>query len=249
MGGGKGKFMDRYALVTFYVNTKGPGWPRSDQWLSKEDECDWYGVTCSSAVLGPRRVIEIDLSFNKVTGIIPSEISLLTELQTLDLNGNSLQGVVPYQMLSNLKKLTRLHLHMNDLFGSIPTEIGHLTNLKELTVFGNFFLGKVPKEISNLKKLEVLDIYANNLTGTVASEIGKLKNLREVYLNDNEFVGSIPKEICKLKISHLQADCLGPKPEVKCECCTICCKGLPQPMCKDVRPGAGKKAAAAKTKK
>ena len=80
-------------------------------------------------------------------------MAYISELQTLDLNGNSLQGVVPYLMLSNLKKMTKLHLHMNDLFGNIPAEIGELKNLKELTLFGNFFFGKVPSSIANLKKL------------------------------------------------------------------------------------------------
>jgi len=241
MGGGKGRFMDRYALVTFYLNTKGPGWQRSDHWMSKEDECLWYGITCTTSYLTQKRVTEIDLSFNKITGIIPREMAYISELQTLDLNGNSLQGVVPYLMLSNLKKMTKLHLHMNDLFGNIPAEIGELKNLKELTLFGNFFFGKVPSSIANLKKLEVLDIYANNLTGNIPSEIGKMKNLREVYVNDNEFVGSVPKEMCKLRIGHLQADCLGMHPEVKCECCTVCCKGLPTPTCKEVRRGAATK--------
>jgi len=244
-GGNAGRFMDRYALVTFYMNTKGPGWQRSDHWLTGEDECLWYGVTCDTRVR--KRITGIDLSFNKINGIIPRELAFVTELQALDLNGNSLQGVIPYLMLSNLKNLSKLHLHMNDLFGNIPKEIGQLKNLKELTLFGNFFFGKLPVEITNLKKLEVLDIYANNLTGTIPKEVGKMKNLREVYVNDNEFVGSIPNEVCKLKVSHLQADCLGAKPEVRCDCCTVCCKGLPTPTCQDVRPGAN--AAAAKKKK
>lgn len=77
----------------------------------------------------------------------------LSELSTLDLNGNSLQGVLPQLMFRKLKKLKRLNLHMNDLFGSIPKEIGLLKNLKELTLFGNFFFGKIPQEIASLKKL------------------------------------------------------------------------------------------------
>jgi len=241
MGGGKGRFLDRYALITFYQNTKGPGWIRGDHWLTKEDECMWYGVSCATNKVGTKRVVGIDLSFNKISGIIPREMAYLTELKELDLNGNSLQGVVPYLMLSNLKKLTKLNLHMNDLFGNIPKEIGLLTNLKELTLFGNFFFGKIPTQIANLKKLEVLDIYANNLTGSIPSDMSKLKNLREMYVNDNELVGSIPSEICKLKISHLQADCLGSTPEVRCDCCTVCCQGLPYPKCQEMRPGVVKK--------
>jgi len=239
----KGRFLDRYALVVFYMNTKGPGWLRSDNWLTKEDECSWFGITCTAPYIGRKRITGIDITFNKITGIIPRELAYISELEFLDLNGNSLQGVIPYLMLSSLQKLTKLHLHMNDLFGNIPKEIGELKNLKELTLFGNFFFGKLPSEISNLKKLEILDLYANNLSGTPPADIGKMKNLKEFYFNDNEFVGTVPKEICSLKLKNLQADCLGYNPEIKCDCCTVCCKGLPDPKCKDMRPAAQKKAA------
>lgn len=95
-----------------------------------------------------------DININKKTfRIIPAEMGYLTELTVLDLNGNSLQGVLPTLMFRKLKKLKMLNLHMNDLFGAIPKEIGLLKNLKELTLFGNFFFGKVPTEIANLKKL------------------------------------------------------------------------------------------------
>ncbi len=67
--GNKPKFLERYALVTFYMNTKGPGWSRSDHWLTKESECDWYGVTCTRPLMGvTKRITYLDLSFNKVEG-------------------------------------------------------------------------------------------------------------------------------------------------------------------------------------
>ena len=67
--GNKAKYLERYALVTLYLNTKGPGWSRSDHWLTKESECDWYGVTCSRPLMGiTRRISYLDLSFNKVEG-------------------------------------------------------------------------------------------------------------------------------------------------------------------------------------
>lgn len=239
--GNKSRFLERYALVTFYSNTQGPGWGRSDHWLTKEDACSWFGVTCTNNVLSlnpfQKFVTVIDLSFNKVTGIIPAEIAYLTELRELDLNGNSLQGVLPSLMFTNLKKLTRLHLHMNDLFGAIPASVGNLKQLRELTLFGNFFFGTVPTELSKLKKLENLDLYANNLTGGIPASIGKLKNLKEFYINDNEVAGKMPKEVCALKLSHLVSDCLGEQPEVPCDCCTICCQGLPDPLCKDMKGG------------
>ncbi len=67
--GNKAKFLERYALVTLYVNTKGPGWSRSDHWLTKDSECDWYGVTCTRPMMGiTKRITTLDLSFNKVEG-------------------------------------------------------------------------------------------------------------------------------------------------------------------------------------
>ncbi len=67
--GNKAKYLERYALVTLYMNTKGPGWSRSDHWLTKESECNWYGVTCTRPLLGiTKRISYLDLSFNKVEG-------------------------------------------------------------------------------------------------------------------------------------------------------------------------------------
>lgn len=239
---GKAKWLERYALGALYFNTKGPGWSRSDMWMTKEPVCNWYGIKCTSNLMGmgTKYITSVDLSFNKVTGIIPSEIGYLTELRELDLNGNSLQGVLPQLMFRNLKKLQKLNLHMNDLFGAIPREVGLLKNLKELTLFGNFFFGKIPLEISDLKKLENLDLYANNLTGSIPASIGKLKSLKEFYVNDNEVVGKMPNEVCALKLEHVVSDCLGARPEVPCACCTICCQGLPDPKCRDMS-AAGKK--------
>ena len=127
---GLGQFLDRYALVTLFKNTQGINtWDRRDEWLSGKEVCEWYGVTCSRPyTFSPmtKRVTTLNLSFNKVTGILPRELAFVSELRELDLNGNSLQGVIPYLMLTKLKSLEKLHLHMNDLFGMVPTEFGKL---------------------------------------------------------------------------------------------------------------------------
>lgn len=61
------------------------------------------------------------------------------------------------------------------------------------------------------------------------------KYAEEFYVNDNEVSGRMPQDICKLKLQHVVSDCLGARPEVPCECCTICCQGLPDPKCRDMR--------------
>lgn len=66
---------------------------------------------------------------------------------------------------------------------------------------------------------------------------GKLKKLRKLDLHDNNLVGTMPREICALKLDVLATDCLGSRPEVRCDCCTICCQGLPDLKCVDVKTG------------
>jgi hypothetical protein len=125
-----------------------------------------------------------------------------------------------------------------------------------------YFSNKYTYKIT-FSSLGILDLYANNLTGAIPTQLGDLKNLstlmsyffvsillkfiqatnqllsllitEEFHINDNELVGRMPREICKMKLEHLVSDCLGARPEVPCECCTVCCQGLPDPKCKDMK--------------
>ena len=73
--------------------------------------------------------------------------------------------------------------------------------------------------------------------GRIPTELGKLKKLHSMDLHDNNLTGSVPREVCNLKLKELVVDCLGPKPEVQCDCCTVCCRGLPDFKCVDVKTG------------
>ena len=84
---------------------------------------------------------------------------------------------------------------------------------------------------------EVIDLYANQLSGRIPSELANLPRLRKLDLHDNNLTGTIPKAICDRKLPVLIADCLGFNPEVKCDCCTVCCRGLPEMKCKDIKTG------------
>ena len=150
-------------------------------------------------------------------------------------SANDFQGVVPHKFIYAMTQLRHLRLHMNGFFGALQKEIVRMKELRELNLFGNYFGGTIPKELSQLTKLEYIDIYANQLEGTIPTELGKLKRLRFLDLHDNNLTGTVPQEICKLKLDGLVVDCLGRKPEVKCDCCTICCRGLPDFRCIDMK--------------
>mmetsp|Transcript_26077 Transcript_26077/g.57435 ORF Transcript_26077/g.57435 Transcript_26077/m.57435 type:complete len:268 (-) Transcript_26077:17-820(-) len=165
----------RYALAVVYYSSKGAQWDKNTNWMTPKHECSWYGVMCNAF----RTVIELDLGYIELEGLIPRELSLLGSVRDLDLHGNDLQGVVPHKVLHGMKKAQYLRLQMNGLFGSLHKELTLMTNLKELYMFGNFFAGTIPKQLSKLKKLEIMDLYANQLTGTIPKELANIPNLSE----------------------------------------------------------------------
>ena len=71
--------LHRYVLGTLFFETRGPStWSRRDKWLTTESECSWHGVRCNedqSALEG------ISLSFNSLSGPLPSQLGLLPALR------------------------------------------------------------------------------------------------------------------------------------------------------------------------
>ena len=233
----KSKLLERYALLVLYFATNGTSWERTNNWLTGKHVAQWEGVTVSRPTLFSlnRHVTKLKLPFNDLNkGILPRELSLLKELRELDLRGNDIQGVIPNK-LSELKHLKTMDLSMNYIIGKIPTEIGLMTDLRDLNLMANYLEGPIPRRIGELSKLQLLDVSFTYMGGNVPQELSNCKSLKEVYLNDCDFTGQIPKGLCKLELDELWADCLGPSPEVSCDCPTVCCRGLPDPKQVDVR--------------
>ena len=71
------------------------------------------------------------LESNELTGSIPSEIGLLTSLNSLNFAINELIGSIPSE-IGLLTSLEELYLCYNALTGTIPSEIGLLTSLYDI---------------------------------------------------------------------------------------------------------------------
>ncbi|RWR85881.1 putative LRR receptor-like serine/threonine-protein kinase [Cinnamomum micranthum f. kanehirae] len=103
------------------------------------------------------KIVSIILSGKNLTGNIPSELTELTGLVELWLDGNSLTGPIPdFSHCPNLKKI---HLENNRLTGVVPSSLVDLQNLSELFLQNNLLSGALPRGLLN-KNLN-LNYYGN----------------------------------------------------------------------------------------
>ncbi|WVZ08825.1 hypothetical protein V8G54_022171 [Vigna mungo] len=109
----------------------------------EDDNIDFYqkGQVYERKLDVNRRTI--DLSANKISGEIPSELFRLIRVQTLNLSYNHLTGTIP-KTIGGMKNLESLDLSNNKLFGKIPENMATLSFLSYLNLSCNNFSGQIP---------------------------------------------------------------------------------------------------------
>lgn len=114
---------------------------------------------------------------------------------------NYLSGTIPTQ-ISTLRSLTTLDLENNILSGSIPTTLTALVNLQQLSIGGNELKGSIPAGIVDLTDLRTLELDRNQLGGSVA-DLSSLRFLEKLDLKTNKFTGSVPVLPSSLQVCDL----------------------------------------------
>ncbi|BAU02080.1 Receptor like protein [Vigna angularis] len=159
----------------------------------------------------------LDLSYNQITGKIPKSIILLSELEDLNLEGNSLEGEVTESHLSNFSKLETLSLSYNTLSlrfvsnwvppfqatilslascklgPSFPVWLRTQNSLMSLDISDNDLSDSIPAWFWNkLQNLGWLNMSHNNLNGAIPDIPLKLPYGPSIILNSNQFEGALP---------------------------------------------------------
>ena len=143
---------ERDVLVALYNATGGANW--TNNWLTDNDISTWHGVSVSNGL-----VTGLVLAGNQLSGMIPTELGNLANLEELILSFNQLSGEIPAALgnLANLKKLWLvghpLSNPVNRLSGALPEELGNLANLEELILNYNQLRGPLPRSLTRLTKL------------------------------------------------------------------------------------------------
>ncbi|KAI9385428.1 hypothetical protein POPTR_011G068500v4 [Populus trichocarpa] len=132
---------------------------------------------------------ELYLGSNRFTSI-PTTFWSLKDLLQINLSFNSLTGTLPLE-IGNLKVVTVIDFSSNQLSGDIPTSIADLQNLAHFSLSDNRMQGPIPSSFGDLVSLEFLDLSRNSLSGAIPKSLEKLVHLKTFNVSFNRLQGEI----------------------------------------------------------
>ncbi|KAK8587649.1 hypothetical protein V6N12_022133 [Hibiscus sabdariffa] len=170
-------------------------------------------------------LVELDLSYNNLSGLIPSSFGSCSSLESFDVSSNNFTGKIPIEIFRNMSSLKELGLAFNYFSGPLPESLSTLSNLEVLDLSSNNFSGSIPvslcenpgnrlqilylqnnmlsgsipASLSNCSQLVSLHLSVNYLTGTIPSSLGLLSKLKDLKLWLNQLHGGIPQELSNIQ--------------------------------------------------
>jgi len=211
-------------LESIYNETGGLYWYNNTGWITKQDHCSWFGITCDEEDY----VIEINLPSNNIAGEFPSNsLSNLYNLQRLLLGNNSLHGtmagtslklediggsVTDTSLFFNLRDLTHVDLSQNNLSGEV--DVLFAPALQYVNFSHNNFtsINSFKKFKRSHQTLTICDV-SNNFINTSASDLMKSSppNIEQLIVSNNVIHGPLPttlEELANLRIFNMSMNSL-----------------------------------------
>nr|KYP49129.1 LRR receptor-like serine/threonine-protein kinase GSO2 [Cajanus cajan] len=129
-------------------------------WVTRSTEYVFWYETYKGNILD--LMSGLDLSSNKLTGQIPSQMGYLNSIHTLNLSNNHLTGPMP-ETFSSLKQIESLDLSCNRLSGHIPSQLTDLYHLSVFSVAHNDFSGRTLERVNQFATFEASSYEGNTL--------------------------------------------------------------------------------------
>ncbi|KAF6168540.1 hypothetical protein GIB67_005152 [Kingdonia uniflora] len=173
--------------------------PSNMGWLDS-DPCKWDHVGCSN----DNRVTRIQIGNQGLTGTLPSGLNGLSELERLELQGNSITGPLP--TLNGMSSLQALLLSGNN-FSEIPVDL--FAGLSSLQVVEldkiSFAPWEIPESLRNATTLQNFSANSANIKGNIPDIFGgdSFPSLIELHLAFNKLEGGLPASFSGSTIQSL----------------------------------------------
>mmetsp|Transcript_2698 Transcript_2698/g.6063 ORF Transcript_2698/g.6063 Transcript_2698/m.6063 type:complete len:148 (+) Transcript_2698:414-857(+) len=107
-----------------------------------------------------RRISQLYMSGNALTGPIPTTVGLMTTLTLFDVKDNQFNSSIPEE-IGDCSRLATAELQNNLLTGVLPSTLGSLERLETFRVENNSITGTVPPSVCDLANNSALAIYAD----------------------------------------------------------------------------------------
>ncbi|KAG9443935.1 hypothetical protein H6P81_015275 [Aristolochia fimbriata] len=152
---------------------------------------------------------ELDISTNRLTGLVPLSLTKLSNLQKVSLTNNFLQGPVPeFAPGVVTDNFTRYNRFCLDKPGACDPRVDALLSIVEPLNYperlASSWQGNNPcvnwwgVTCNPRGEIEVIIFQRMGLSGTISPNFSLLTSLNKIILADNKLTGSIPPELVKL---------------------------------------------------
>jgi hypothetical protein len=142
---------------------------------------------------------ELDVSGNQLTGSLPEDPMLNTDVGFLDVSANALTGSIPVK-LGDLTDVSYLNMSHNALSGALPAKVGDMTNMLHLDLSSNRLTGPIPQKVQcGMTDIQSIDLSSNAFTGPIPVFVcGVRHDMETMHLEHNRFNGSVPSQLAEM---------------------------------------------------
>ena len=151
------QIVERFALMTIYLETQGRNWIEKEGWMTSTSVCDnWHGIQCCQdfapgtnplcAGKHPEHLSFLDLTQNNLTGPFSVAFALLKDLHVLMLGWNNLSGPLNGDIVAAMPYLQTLFVQHNTLSGPFDPSLVGNGALNTFYAQGNYFTGDWPAD-------------------------------------------------------------------------------------------------------